>query len=110
MKTLQSVKNIRQEAQAGEDLGLLVTLLRESRIGYRMLVQNIAEICADDYDLIVQAVLIVTDKERIKATDLSENDYENAIIKVGKSPHFKGVEIVIAALQDAMQKTKLNKK
>lgn len=100
MKTILK-KNRRVKALAGDDLGLLVNLLRNEKIGYKMLLQNLAEVCADDYDLVVQAVLIITDKARLKATNISILDIDEAIQAVETADDFRGNETIIAALNEA---------
>ena len=61
MKTLDRKNRVnRIRANAGEDLGLLVNLLRQEKIGYKMLLRNVVEIVNDDYELVVQAVFNIT--------------------------------------------------
>ena len=104
MKTIQPIRKKQKfRAQAGDELGLLVNLLREEKIGYKTLLRNVNEIVADDYDLVVKAVLILTNKERIKAAGLNQPQYEEALVAVRTEKDFKGKETIIAAIADAMQ-------
>jgi len=91
-------------ANAGDELGLLVNLLRDEKIGYRTLLRNVAEIVADDKELMVNAVLILTDKERIKQAEVMPVDFTNAIDHIELAEDFTGKETVIAAIEDAMQR------
>jgi len=104
MKTIiNPKKRLTIRANAGDELGLLVNLLREEKIGYKTLLRNVAEIVADDYDLVVKAVLILTDKNRIKAAELTQFQYEDALVAVRTAAPFKGKDTVIAAIADTMQ-------
>ena len=104
MNTILNEKRItRVRANAGDELGLLVNLLRKDTIGYRTLLRNVAEIVADDYDLVVKAVLILTDKNKIKACGVDQVQFEDALVALRTADDFKGRDTVIAAIADAMQ-------
>lgn len=104
MNKLETKKTItRTRATAGEELGLLVNLLRAEKIGYRTLLRNVAEITADDYDLVITAVLILTNGKRIKGAEITPVEFEDALVAVRCADEFRGKETVIAAIADAMK-------
>ena len=104
MNTLTNTNRVpRVRATAGDELGLLVNLLRNETIGYRMLLRNVAEIAADDYELVIKAVLILTDKDKIRASRVTQLEFEDALVAVRVADDFKGKESIVAAISDAMQ-------
>jgi len=104
MNTLEkTIPQTRTRARAGEELGLLVNLLREEKIGYRTLLRNAAEILADDFELLVPAVLILTDKDRIKHAEVTQAEFEDALVAIRCTEEFNGKETIIAAVADAMK-------
>ncbi len=94
---------IRPRATVGEELGLLVNLLRAEKIGYRTLLRSVAEVVADDYELVITAVLILTDRKKIMAAGITPVEFEDALVAVRCADEFRGKETVIAAIADAMK-------
>lgn len=103
MKTIENKIKTRVRAEAGDDLGLLVNLLREEKIGYRMLLRNLVEIVNDDYGLTVQAVCVITDRVMQKNTNITQIEFEDTLVALRVAEDFNGKEILIAAISDAMQ-------
>lgn len=104
MNKLETPTTIRRpRATAGQELGLLVNLLRTEKIGYRTLLRNVAEIVADDYELVITAVLILTNRKRIKAAEITTVEFEDTLVAVRCADEFRGKETVIAAIADAMK-------
>jgi len=92
-------------ASAGEELSLLVNLLRNDTIGYRMLLRNVVEIVLDDNSLVVDAVRLIADRERAVASSVDQDDYEDALVAIRCSDQFSGKEVLISSVSDAMQQS-----
>lgn len=104
MKTLDRKNRVnRIRANAGEDLGLLVNLLRQEKIGYKMLLRNVVEIVNDDYELVVQAVFNITNKDKRNAAQPTQIEFQDTLVALRCADDFNGKDTLIAAVSDAMQ-------
>lgn len=104
MKTIErKSRTNRIRANAGEDLGLLVNLLRQNKIGYKMLLRNLVEIVNDDFELVVQAVSILSNKAKRNAVQPTQLEFQDTLVGLRCADHFNGKEILIASVSDAMQ-------
>lgn len=91
-------------ASAGDELSLLVNLVQTEKIGVKMLLQNVAEILADDQSLLVDVVLLITDPKRISESDAHEIDYANALLSVKRATSLKGKDVLESAISHAAEK------
>lgn len=94
------------DARAGDELSLLVSLVRNEQIGAKMLLQNVLEILEDDESLLVDVVLLITDAQRIHDSDANEEDFANALVAVKRSNALTVKPVLVSALEHAAQKAK----
>ncbi len=92
-RTIESFRLPLPRASAGDELGLLVNLVRNEQIGVKMLLQNVNEILADDESLLVDVVLLITDPQRVAESNVAAEDFSAALTAVERdaSPRTKSV-------------------
>ena len=91
-------------ACAGDELGLLVNLVRNEQIGVKMLLRNVTEILADDASLLVDVVLLITDSRRIEDSDATEQDFKSALIAINRAEGLSTKLVIESAINHAAQK------
>lgn len=99
---LGQVSEIR--ATAGDELSLLVNLVRSEQIGVKMLLQNITEILADDASLLVDVVMIITDSQRLRDSDARPEDFHAALSAVSRGVDIGAQSVLISAINEASSK------
>ena len=91
-------------AQAGDELSLLVNLVRNEQIGVKMLLQNVVEILKDDESLLVDVVLLITDEKRINGSDAKSEDFAEALVAVQRESAFQAKDVLVNAIEHAAHK------
>jgi len=100
-ENLIGIRPSRVTASAGDELSLLVNLVRNEQIGVKMLLQNVNEILADDPGLLVDVVLLITDSNRISEGDADASDFASALVEVERDGDAKTKIALVSAINHA---------
>ncbi len=91
-------------ASAGDELSLLINLVKSEQIGVKMLLQNLTEILADDESLLVDIVLLITDANRVSDSDATPEDYASALVAVQRATTLRASPVLISAINHSASK------
>ena len=95
-------REVRADTTHGR-LQMLANLLRKDCIGYRTLLRNVADIVQLDEGLIVNAVLLLTDKERASSAGITQIEYHDALVAVRCACNLRTAPVLIEAISEMMQ-------
>lgn len=91
-------------AQSGDEKCLVMNLVRNKKIGMKMLLKNLNNILSDDPNLLVEVVLLITDPKRMKEKNLTESDYADALGRVESEGSPRTKYVLADALNHAAKK------
>ena len=103
MNLLEKRSVVVKENPTSDRVRVLANLLRNDCLAYRVILHNVVDIVKHDESLVVDAVLALTNEKRIASAEVSELEYQDALVAVRCASNLRTKSVLIAALSDVIK-------